>query len=172
MNACLNKLTRQLAMVGVAAAYTASVLAALGQQDPPPGPGQVPDYFGVVSNFANSPQPVLTNVTVTDPGGTIANGCNGNPVGGGNASLVATTYDYAHWIQTPGIADVQVRNGGTGYTECTTVTVYGGSGVTPITVTPEIVNGVIVGIAEFDPTNKATCGAVPCYIVPDRESQK
>ena len=157
MNMHLNKSIRRILLAGAAAAYTVGVLAAVGPQNPPPGSGQVPDYFGVTGNYANSPQPVLTSVTVIDPGGTIATGCTGG-TGGGNAALVATTYDYANWVQTPGVADVQVLSGGTGYTECTTVTVSGGVGVIPVTVTPEITNGVITGIAEFDPLNALWIG--------------
>ena len=143
MNMNLTRSIRQLLLVCSTAAFSASAIATVGIQIPPPGPGMVPDYFGVTPNYANSPRPILTKVTVTDPG---TNGTNG----GTGAVLAATTYDYNASAYTSGIKDVQVVIGGTNYSANTVVTVSGGTGVTPVTVTPEITNGVITGIADFN----------------------
>lgn len=141
------------------ATFAAGSLAAIGLQNPPPGPGQIPDYFGVTGNYANSPQPVLAKVAITGSGtGAIA---------------AATTYDYQSiepGAYTGGISDVQILNGGIGYDASTVVTINGGVGVTSITVTPEIFNGVIVGILEFNPfvrdttTGLNTTAPNPSYI--------
>ncbi|MEQ1558453.1 MAG: choice-of-anchor D domain-containing protein [Methyloglobulus sp.] len=64
MNYRLSKAIQQILLAGGSAVFAASTLAAVGQQNPPPGPGQIPDYFGVVPNYATSPQPLLTKVTV------------------------------------------------------------------------------------------------------------
>ena len=144
MNMTLSRSIRQILLACSTAAFAASAVAVVGVQHTPPGPGMVPDYFGVTPNYATSPRPILTKVTVTDPG---TNGTNG----GTGAVLAATTYDYNADAYTTGIKDVQIVTGGTGYSENTVVTVSGGTGVTPVTVTPEITNGVITGIAEFNP---------------------
>ena len=145
----LTKSIRQIMFACGTAAFAAGSLAAVGLQNPPPGPGQIPDYFGVTGNYANSPEPVLATVAITGTGtGAIA---------------AATTYDYQSLnpgAYTGGITDVQILNGGTGYLNggngydnaTTTVTVNGGLGVTPVTgLTAEVYKGVIVGIKEFNP---------------------
>jgi len=64
----MRTLAQSIALICSAATISGSAFAALGVQIPPPGPGQVPDYFGVVPNYATSPQPVLTEVAITDAG--------------------------------------------------------------------------------------------------------
>ena len=103
MNSQLSDTIRKILLAGGTMAFSASVLAVVGQQNPPPGPGQVPDYFGVVPNYANSPQPVLATVTITDPNG------------GTGAVAAATTYDYNTETATDTIMDVQLLNGGSNY---------------------------------------------------------
>ena len=140
MNAQLRQAIRKILLAGGTMAFSASVLAVVGQQNPPPGPGQVPDYFGVVPNFANSPQPVLATVTITDPNG------------GSGAVAAATTYDYSTDTMTDTIMDVQVLNGGANYSASTTVTINGGSSVaTPAQVVPNITNGAITGFTISNP---------------------
>ena len=132
MNHRLRKSIKQILLAGSTFAFSASVLAVVGQQNPPPGPGQIPDYFGVVPNFATSPQPILATVTITDTGGGIG------------AIAAATTYDYSTDKLTDTVMDVQVLEGGSGYSANTTVTINGGPGVvTPAQVVPVIENGVI-----------------------------
>ena len=134
MNSQLRDTIRKILLAGGTMAFSASVLAVVGQQNPPPGPGQVPDYFGVVPNYANSPQPVLATVTITDPNG------------GTGAVAAATTYDYNTETATDTIMDVQLLNGGSNYSANTTVTINGGANVTtPAQVVPIITNGVITG---------------------------
>ena len=137
MNTSLRKFVRQVVTgTGVAAIATCAFAAV----NPPPGPGQTPDYFGVVPNFAASPQPILTSVIISDSGG------------GTGAIAAATIYDYNQDVQTDGVTDVQVLVGGSGYSAATTVTIQGGPGVTtPATVDPIIVNGVITGFTVVDP---------------------
>ena len=64
----LNKLIRRIIFACGTATFAAGSLAAVGLQNPPPGPGQIPDYFGVTGNYANSPQPVLATVAITGAG--------------------------------------------------------------------------------------------------------
>lgn len=133
MNPRLRRSIQQILLAGGTAAFAISAVAALGVQNPPPGPGQVPDYFGVVPNYANSPQPVLTQVTITGDGT--------------GAQAVATTYDYLTDTQTGNIMDVQVLNGGSGYTTATATVTDGGSAT--VNLTPIIIDGVITGFAEI-----------------------
>lgn len=133
MNSRLRKSIQQILLASSTAAFAVGAFAALGVQNPPPGPGQVPDYFGVVPNYANSPQPVLTQVTIDGDG-------NG-------AQAVATTYDYATDTPTDKIMDVQLLNGGSGYTTAT-ATVTDGGGAT-VALTPTITNGVITGFQDI-----------------------
>ncbi len=143
MNAQLSQAIRKILITGSTLAFSASVLAAVGQQNPPPGPGQVPDYFGVVPNYATSPQPLLATVTITDPNG------------GTGAIAAATTYDYTTDTLTDRIMDVQVVKGagGSGYSADTTVTINGGPGATnnPAQVVPNIVGGVITSFTITNP---------------------
>ena len=140
MNMTLTKSIRQILLVCGSAAFAASTFAAVGIQNPPPGPGMVPDYFGVVPNYANSPQPVLATVTITAPIDS----------SGTQATAAATTYDYSSpnpGAYIDGIADIQVLNPGAGYTssDALSVTVNGNgtgasataiiNGITGITVT-------------------------------------
>lgn len=147
MNNRLIKLVRQATLMAGAAALTGY---ALGAVNPPPGVGEVPDYFGVVPNFATSPQPILTTVVITDFSGN-----------GSGAVAAATTYDYSLDAQTDGIVDVQVLNGGSGYDpNFTTVTIQGGLAVSrDASVSPIIVNGVVTGFSIVDPG--AGYGKVP-----------
>ena len=62
MNNSLRRSIQQILLAGSAATFAVGALAAVGQQNPPPGPGQIPDYFGVTPNYANSPQPILAQV--------------------------------------------------------------------------------------------------------------
>jgi FtsP/CotA-like multicopper oxidase with cupredoxin domain len=155
MNLKLNRAIRHILLAGAATAMTAGVIglaqAAItpGVQVVPPGPGQVPDYFGVSSNYATSPTPNFAQVTIIDIG-----------VGTG-AVAAATTVDYLNpnygitpaGMYTGNLMDVQLINGGTGYTTATvTVTVNGNNGTTtptPVYLTPIIVNTVIAGFVEI-----------------------
>jgi FtsP/CotA-like multicopper oxidase with cupredoxin domain len=124
MNYRLRRAIQQILLASSTAAFAAGALAAVGQQNPPPGPGQIPDYFGITPNYATSPQPILATVSITDGSGT-------------GAVAVATTYD------------VQVLNPGSGYDASTTVTVTGGSGSSSFTLTPIIDGGTITGFLEI-----------------------
>jgi FtsP/CotA-like multicopper oxidase with cupredoxin domain len=135
MNNRLRRSIQQILLAGSTAVFAASTLAAVGQQNPPPGPGQIPDYFGVVPNYANSPQPRMTEVTVS---GT-----------GTGAVLVATTYDYATDTPTETVMDVQVLVPGTGYTDGDLVTVTGGAGSTAAEFHAIVDAGTIIGIQEI-----------------------
>jgi hypothetical protein len=110
MNNSLSKAIQQILLAGTTAVFATGALAAVGQQNPPPGANQVPDYFGFVPNFANSPQPVMATVSSSTGSGTGA---------------AATTYDYNNWAQTPRITDVQ---GGSGYVAGDVLTITGGHG--------------------------------------------
>ncbi|NOT83530.1 MAG: choice-of-anchor D domain-containing protein [Methylococcaceae bacterium] len=137
MNISLKRSIQQL-LLASGTAFAASALAVVGQQNPPPGPGQIPDYFGVTPNYATSPQPIMATVTITDPSGF-----------GTGAVAAATTYDYATDVQTDKIMDVQVLNPGSGYVAGTTVTVTGGPGSLPVSLTPIIESGLITGFQEI-----------------------
>ena len=146
----LTKSIRQILFACGTAAFAASALATVGLQNPPPGPGQIPDYFGVTGNYANSPEPIMATVAITGGGGM-------------GAVAAASTYDYNSLnpgAYTGGVTDVQILNGGTGYDAGTIITVNGGAVGATITVTPIIVNGVIVGTQEFDPYTRDANGAL------------
>ena len=66
MNNKLRRSIQQILLAGTTAAITSGAFASAGIQNPPPGPGQIPDYFGITGNFANSPQPILTKVVVNE----------------------------------------------------------------------------------------------------------
>jgi hypothetical protein len=145
MNTHLRKTIQQILLAGSAATFVAGAGASVGQQNPPPGPGQIPDYFGVVPNFANSSQPILATVS-----------------GGSGSGAAATTYDYVNDAPTHNVMDVQ---GGTGYVAGDTLTINGGNGAkcsvtvnqaSPIITLP---NGQISG-GEIIPLVDATTGAV------------
>ena len=106
MNNSLRRSIQQILLAGSTAVFAAGALAAAGQQNPPPGSGQVPDYFGVTPNFATSPQPVLATVS-----------------GGTGSGAAVTTYDYVNDAPTHNIMDVQ---GGTGYSAGDILTITGG----------------------------------------------
>jgi FtsP/CotA-like multicopper oxidase with cupredoxin domain len=130
MNNCLRNTIQQILLVSSAAAFSASALAAaVGPQLPPPGPGQVPDYFGVVPNYSNSPQPVLATATITDPSGV-------------GAVAAATTYNYVTGAYTGGIADIQIVSPGSGYSPAPTVTITGGVGAIGAAATAHV-NGIL-----------------------------
>jgi FtsP/CotA-like multicopper oxidase with cupredoxin domain len=145
MNTNLRKTIQQILLAGSAATFVAGAFASVGQQNPPPGPGQIPDYFGVVPNFANSPQPILATVS-----------------GGSGSGAAATTYDYVIDAPTHNVMDVQ---GGTGYVAGDTLTIKGGGAATclvtvnqasPIITLPnnQISGGEIISVVD------ATTGAV------------
>ena len=123
MNYKLRRSIQQLMVVGITATFATGAFAALGQQNPPPGPNQVPDYFGIVPNFANSPEPVLAVVSSVTGAGTGA---------------AVTTYDYNNWATTPRITDVQ---GGTGYANGDVLSIVGGAANTSCSVTVNNVSG-------------------------------
>ena len=138
MNLKLNQAIRHILLAGAATAMTVGVIglaqAAIspGVQVVPPGPGQVPDYFGVSSNYATSPTPNFAQVTITGDGtGAVA---------------AATTVDYLNpnygitpaGMYTGNLMDVQLVSGGTNYTAAnTTVTVagYSAGGATSVSLT-------------------------------------
>jgi FtsP/CotA-like multicopper oxidase with cupredoxin domain len=120
MNNNLRKAIQQILLAGSTAAFAAGALGALGQQNPPPGPNEVPDYFGIVPNYANSPEPVLAQVTAV-----LRNGLDITATTAIGAAV--TTYDYTNWATTNGITDVQ---GGTGYAPLDVLTITDGAGVT------------------------------------------
>jgi FtsP/CotA-like multicopper oxidase with cupredoxin domain len=151
MNLKLNQAIRHILLAGAATAMTVGTFglaqAAVGVQIQPPGPGQVPDYFGVSSNYATSPTPNFALVTITPNGA------------GAGAVAAATTVDYLNpnygitpaGMYTNNLMDVQLFDGGSGYTAATTVTVAGYSAGQPtsVSLTPIIVNGVIAGFSEI-----------------------
>jgi FtsP/CotA-like multicopper oxidase with cupredoxin domain len=152
MNNKLRRSIQQIVLAGVTGAFATGAFAALGQQNPPPGPNQVPDYFGIVPNFANSPEPVLTQVS-----------------GGTGIGAAATTYDYTNWLPTQGVTDVQ---GGTGYTVGDNLTITdGGTASCNATVNYVDANGRIVPELNADGTIKTpavTVTTAPCtgFITP------
>lgn len=223
MNRQLQQSIRRILLTGSAGMIAAGIIgtasAVVGVQNPPPGPGQVPDYFGVVPNYANSPQPIMARVVITDselPGKgaqagiaidpsngsiasiTVSDGGAGyvNPVvtivdnggtgtgatatvskmtsgvieeititGAGSnytspiititdgsrgtgAIAAATTYDYLRDVGSNRIMDVQVLNGGAGYSPSTKVEVTNDNGAV-VSLTPIIENGVIKGFQEI-----------------------
>ena len=154
MRTSLNQAIRQILLAGSAAMFTVGAVAAVtpGVQNPPPGPGDVPDYFGVVPNYANSPQPILTTVTITDSGEWVG----GQLVKGSGAVAAASTYDYNSidpGAYTGTIKDVQILNGGSGYSANTKVIINGfrtDSGFSAAKVDPIITAGVITGFTIND----------------------
>jgi len=156
MSMILRKSIRQILIAGSATAFAAGVVssafASAGVQIPPPGPNQVPDYFGVVANFATSPAPIMAIVS-----------------GGLGKGAAATTYDYQninygtdpHGLNTSTILDVQ---GGSGYAVNDTLTVTGNGLTGPVScnVTVNNVYNVANGsmpqgaiIPNVDPTTGA-----------------
>ncbi len=133
MSRQLRRSIQQVLLASTAVAFTAGVFAAVGVQDPPPGPGQVPDYFGITPNYTNSPQPILVLVS-----------------GGTGTGAAATTYDYTNDAPTKNIMDVQ---GGTGYVVGDTLTLTGGA--TSCTVT---VNNVLSPSGKIAPNIDAITG--------------
>ena len=125
MNNNLRRSIQQILLAFSASTFAVGALAAVGQQNPPPGPGQIPDYFGVTPNYANSPQPILTKVSVTSSTGT-------------GFVAAATTYNYNDDDPTENIMDVQVLIPGTGYEATDVVKVTGGIGSQEVTLTPII----------------------------------
>ena len=139
MNNSLRRSIQQILLAGSTAAFAAGALAAVGQQNPPPGPGHIPDYFGVVPNYATSPQPILAQVvinegvsgqgaTVTanlDTSGAITS-FNINAAGSGYVTPTVTITDQP--TGTGALASVVMAGGVTGITldtnnlgkECTT----------------------------------------------------
>ena len=98
MNNSLRRSIQQILLAGSSAAFAAGALAAAGQQNPPPGPGHVPDYFGVTPNYATSPQPILTQVVINE--------------GVSGAGAVATP----NWdTNTGAITGFNLTDGGSGY---------------------------------------------------------
>ncbi len=145
MNSILRKMIRQILVAGSTAAFVAGTpivaQAAIvpGVQLPPPGPGQIPDYFGVTPNYANSPQPMFSTVTI-----------NGT---GSGAIAVATSFDYANGVFTDHITDIQILEPGSGYTGTPEIIVTNSAG-TPFTFHSQVsTDGRIIGVKEFDPTD-------------------
>lgn len=157
MNNNLRKSIQQILLTTSIAVFSMTTLASVGQQKVPPGPGHVPDYFGVVPNFANSPQPILATVSVS------ATDVNGNPSAGTGFVAAATTYDYVNDTQTDKIMDVQVLTPGVGYTANDKVIVSGGPGSVAVTLTPivDAGSGAITGFTQIpaDKTNFAGLGS-------------
>lgn len=128
MNQKLNQAIRRILLAGTATAMTAGIIgmaqAAIkpGVQIPPPGPGQVPDYFGITPNYANSPQPVFAKIAITDPSGT-----------GVGAIAAATTYDFnnpnyavnPHGLYSSGLTQIGLVDGGSNYSLNPQVTISG-----------------------------------------------
>ncbi len=104
----LTKSIQQILLASGTAVFAVGSLAGVGQQNPPPGPGHIPDYFGVVPNYANSPSPILAVVS-----------------GGSGTGAAATTYDYVNDVPTKYLMDIQ---GGTGYLATDTITIKDGAG--------------------------------------------
>ena len=142
MNIRLRKAIQQILLTGSTAVFAAGAMATVGIQTTPPGKGEVPDYFGVVPNYANSPQPVLATVTIAPATSTSALDTI--------ATAAATTYDYNTNAYTAagGIADIQVLNPGSGYVDSTgavitpAVTIAGGLTATNAQATAHV-NGII-----------------------------
>ena len=67
---------------------------------PAPSPGQVPDYFGIYPNYANSPLPILVKVTITEDG-----------TGSGSGATAVATVNPSNGS----ITAIDVVNGGSGY---------------------------------------------------------
>jgi FtsP/CotA-like multicopper oxidase with cupredoxin domain len=117
MSISLRRSIQQVLLAGGTAVFAVGALAAVGQQNPPPGPGQIPDYFGIAANFASSPQPVLAKVVTAT---------------GNGSGAAATTYDYVNDAATKNVMDVQ---GGTGYANGDSLTITdGGAGTCSVTV--------------------------------------
>lgn len=226
MSNTLRQSIRQILLASSASVIAAGIIgtasAALGVQNPPPGPGQVPDYFGVVPNYANSPQPIMARVVISDseqPGAGAEAGISADPnaanaidatslvvtaggsgyvnpvvsiidnggeglgatakvskmtsgvieeitltnpgsgylspiititegTRGSGAIAAATTYDYGKDVGSTRIMDVQVLNGGSGYSPSTKVEVTNDNGAV-VSLHPIIENGVITGFQEI-----------------------
>jgi hypothetical protein len=141
MNNQLSRSIRQILLAGSVAAFSAGSSAAIipGVQIVPPGPGQVPDYFGVSPNYTTSPTPNFALVTISPPNGTTALTPRQAVV------AAATTTDdlnpnYALspvGMYTNNLMDIQLIDGGAGYTNAA-VTVAGmKAGVaTSVSLTP------------------------------------
>lgn len=152
MNPTLNRAIRRILLAGAATALTAGTMSMAhafnaGVQTTPPGPGQMPDYFGVSSNYATSPTPNFVQVSIAGAGtGAVA---------------AATTVDYLspnYGLSPAGnysgdLLDVQLASGGSGYVAgatTATVTGYDNTGAaTSVSLTPIVTAGVIVGFAEI-----------------------
>ena len=133
MNKHLSQAIRQILMAGTATVIAAGIIstanAALGQQNPPPGPGQVPDYFGITPNYATSPQPIMAKVTASSGTGTGA---------------AATTFDYVNDAPTYNLMDVK---GGSGYAVTDTVTVEGADANGPTSCSATVASVTTLGAA-------------------------
>ena len=176
MNVSLRRSIQQILLAGSTAAFAAGALAAVGQQNPPPGPGHIPDYFGVTPNYATSPQPILTQVVINegvsgqgaavtanlDTSGAITS-FNINAAGSGYVTPTVTITDQP--TGTGALASVVMAGGVTGITldtnnlgkECTTSSAVTfidplgtGSGASA-TVSGVDANGAITGITITNP---------------------
>jgi FtsP/CotA-like multicopper oxidase with cupredoxin domain len=148
MNYRLRRAIQQILLAGSTAAFAAGTLAAVGQQNPPPGPGHVPDYFGVVPNYATSPQPVLTQVVF-----------NSDVVSGTGASATATLG------ASGAIAGVNLTAGGSGYVSpvVNIIDQPTGSGATASVV----MAGGISGINLVDPGAECTQASAVTFTDPN-----
>ena len=133
MNNRLRRSIQQILLAGSTATFAIGALAAVGQQNPPPGPGQIPDYFGVTPNYANSPQPILTKVAV-DTGVAVTAGLGASATANLNAGNA--------------IASITMTNGGSGYvTPTVTITDQGlGNGASVTVTTTATSGGFLTGV--------------------------
>jgi FtsP/CotA-like multicopper oxidase with cupredoxin domain len=131
MNSTLSKAIKQVLISSSSAMYMVGALAGVGQQNPPPGPGQIPDYFGVVPNYATSPQPILTKVSVN----------TGSAVAAGSGALATAN------LTSGAISSITKTAGGSGYvTPKVTITDQGfGSGASVTVTTTATAGGFLTG---------------------------
>lgn len=124
--------------------YMVGALAGVGQQNPPPGPGQIPDYFGVVPNYATSPQPILTKVSVN----------TGSAVAAGSGALATAN------LTNGAISSITKTAGGSGYvTPKVTITDQGlGSGASVTVMTTAASGGDLIGFSITTPGSDCTVG--------------
>ena len=105
----------------------------------------MPDYFGIVPNFANSPQPVMAVVS-----------------GGTGTGAAATTYDYSIDAQTPKIMDVQ---GGAGYQPNDVLTITG-VGLAAAAVTCDVTVNTVDGAGAIIPDVDLNNVVIPGVTIP------
>ena len=119
MNNNLRRSIQKILLTTGIAVFSATTTAQVGQQNPPPPAGHIPDYFGITGNYANSPFPVLALVS-----------------GGTGTGAASTTYDYVNDGPTKDLMDIQ---GGSGYLNGDVLTITTG-GATPVSCTAIVNN--------------------------------